>query len=244
MLFRIGSSAGGGEELNLQVKAFSIHIIEAIQINFKRRKYYAACSKGKSLAISYQLIFSEILVLPFAFVFDLWAHKYNKMGIPIVQQDVVSMQHIYPENRPPKYIHAIISEDTKKLLSGQLNRYRKELGRYIKHNDFYTAAVNTQSQIEKLILAEERYRAHFAMTIHLLESMGYMIANAIDYQKQSKGKTNALSKTLIYFHLYGINAALQLDYKAQKMHQQGIGIIVNDIPSIPFLEKMSALKIR
>ena len=52
------------------------HIVDAIVLNIKRTFPYAKVSNGLSLPVSLTLIFSELLTVPTALIFDLWARRY------------------------------------------------------------------------------------------------------------------------------------------------------------------------
>ena len=78
------------------------------------------------------------------------------------------------------------------------------------------------------------------MTKHLVESLGLAAMNALDYAERSGGETLKLSRTFIRFQGLGLLGSVGIDRKAQAFHQQGIGIVVNDVPPIPFAERWKA----
>ena len=72
------------------------------------------------------------------------------------------------------------------------------------------------------------------MVRHLLESIGLAAVNATRFAELSAGRTRCLSRNLLLFEAKGLRTAVTLDRRAQEVHALGFGIIVNDVPSIPF----------
>ena len=220
---------------------FTKHLVDAIKVNIKRRKQYAKLTNNKSKSLSNQLIIAEIFILPIAFLIDLWAKKYNKKGIPIVVNDFASMDHILPFDKKTIYTNELTDAELK-LWQENLMKVKREINNLLKQNNFYAISILLKNKLLNIIEFEKEKKIHFAMTKHLLESLGLIAINSIDYSKQSVGETSHLSKTLIYIHLIGLNFVLSFDRKAQKIHKMGVGIIVNDVPEIPFIEKIKKLE--
>ncbi len=219
------------------MEGFTKHLIDAIKVNIKRRKQYAKLTENKSKSLSNQLIISEVLILPIALLIDCWAKKYNKKGIPIVENDFASMDAISPFDQNPLYVKELTDAESK-LLQSILMELKKEVQLGLKKNDFYAISILVKKELLNIIEIEKEKQMHLAMTKHVLESLGLIAINAIAYSKQSAGKTNLLSKMLIYSHIIGLNWVLSIDKKAQKIQKLGVGIIVNDMPVIPFIEKI------
>ena len=201
--------------------SFSFHLLEAIYINFLRSFYYAKKSYGLTVPLSLLLIFLELSILPFALLFDIWALKYNIKGIVIVKDDFVSMQNIEDKSLPSIYRHSSLSFQSKECL------------RINSSNSFEKIYSDLSSSIECIKRVEKDEKAHFSMTLHILESVAFFTKHAIKYQKQNP-KTVTLSKVMIKFQLLGLYTSRYFDYFAQQYHKKELGIVVNDLPKINF----------
>ncbi|MBC76271.1 MAG: hypothetical protein CME64_09675 [Halobacteriovoraceae bacterium] len=67
------------------------HIVDAIVLNFRRCLPYMWESKGLSLPVSTILIFSEVVTIPTALMFDLMALSFQKKDLPVLKEDFVDM---------------------------------------------------------------------------------------------------------------------------------------------------------
>ena len=77
---------------------------------------------------------------------------------------------------------------------------------------------------------------HLEMSKHLLESIGWSALFAyMEYEKHQRGKR--FFQLLILVQLLCLPAGIIFDFFATKAHAHGAGIIVNDVPKIPFLER-------
>lgn len=214
-------------------ESFHKHLKEAIKINQARRQYYAQQTKGYSKSLSNRLIFFEKILLPVATQIEKKAEKFNKQGIPIIQEDFISMKQIKPVETPPIYTN-IAPKETAKTIQRHLNNYKKKCKNALKQNNLQNIIEASQTIFHQIEQIEETHQCHFAMTKHLIESLGYQAIQGKKYNQQSKGTTLKLSKQMIHLHLMGISfLLLSFDKKAQKCHQLGIGIILNDVPTIP-----------
>ncbi|MBM3266572.1 MAG: hypothetical protein FJZ01_02900 [Candidatus Sericytochromatia bacterium] len=80
------------------------------------------------------------------------------------------------------------------------------------------------------------------MCRHIVESLGLGAVTAISCAARSDGATVGLSRDLIAIQLLALGGAVDTDTQAQALHARGIGILVNDLPSIPFLERWAAVQ--
>jgi len=222
---------------------FSLHIKEALAINMQRKTEYAQVTNGKSLVTSRAMIWGELLSLPVAKYYDWRAVKFNKQGIPIVLNDFVSMDDIKPCSSKPQY-SSTADFLTFTYIRSELKTYSQQLKAAIALLDFRKICALTAELIDKVFEQENKSQAHFAMLIHILESIGFAAANSIEYSKMSNGATDKLSKALIKLQSnpMTLSLAVKIDSSAQKAHALGAGIIVNDVPSIPFLATWNNIK--
>lgn len=72
------------------------------------------------------------------------------------------------------------------------------------------------------------------MTVHMLDSVGYTSLHAAKYQAASHGKTDNLARQFLTIQILPLQECLPTDEKAQKIHKPGAGVIVNDVPDIPY----------
>jgi len=236
----IGSIGEGTRPLSSKAKepneGFYQHLKAAIQLNKERRNYYAQRSNGQSRNLSNQLILFEKFLLPVAKKIERQALIFNTQNIPIVQADFISMHRVKEAATPPSYQN-IAPPQVWKDLKQELKDYKKKTKKFLSQNDLKGIGNSSFHLLQQLEELEETHQCHFAMTKHVIESLAYQVLHGLQYAQQSKQRTLKLSKKMIRLHLSGINNLLiSFDKKAQKLHQQGIGIIVNDVPSIPFLE--------
>ena len=179
------------------------------------------------------LIRTEYVCLPFALVFDRRGKRFNEAGIPIIQDDFVSMEAIGDPHDPPTYANRAGSGEFG-AVRAELTEYTRCLRDSAKTFDFEQAARDTARMLTAVAERETRCEAHFAMVRHLLESIGLAAVNAIRFAELSAGQTRRLSRNLLMFQTRGVRTSVALDRRAQEAHALGAGIIVNDVPPIPF----------
>lgn len=219
-----------------QGRTFYTHLMKAIHINKSRKKTYAQLTGNKSKSVSNRLIFFERLCLPLANHYDKKAVQFDLRGIPIIRNDFVSMDDIKDAGVPPVYTNVVNRTEYRELRT-ILKQYKQQVKKHLGNNFFEGICDFTLELLYLLEDLEKKHQVHFAMSKHLLESIGLNAFNAISYARQSSGETIYLSKQLVNLHTAAIYFGLRLDRSAQKIHTMGAGIIVNDVPSIPFLSK-------
>jgi len=225
----------------MQSDAFYSHLKDAIEINKERKKIYAKNTNNQSTFISNFMILSEQMLLPVAKYFDWKGKKFNAVGIPIVINDFVSMDNIKSVHEEPAYKNSV-SEAHLKQLTISMREFKKLLIASLEKYQFEKTCEATENMINTVSSVESLSCSHFSMLKHLLESIGYASVNAVNYSKSSCGKTKKLSKQLIMIQANGLTVALKIDLQAQKIQALGEGIIVNDVPVIPFLSQWHAVK--
>lgn len=220
------------------VEGFEIHLKDAIELYKERKVQYAEQSDGKTNALFTKLITTETLLLPVAATFDARAVPYVKDGVMIIANDFVPMEDNlgfdHPMARADELSPELITE-AKEILSA-LNSSNS-------HDAFaITEAVNTA-----LLAIDdfERYNnVHIAMTKHLVESLGFGALHSLYYRCESQDKTYRLGQDLMLLQAAAIKISNPLSYdkQANEFHQQSIGILVNDLPHIPFLKEYDKYK--
>lgn len=214
-------------------ESFRQHLQEAVQLNRERRDIYDRLSGGRSRSLSNRLILLERLTLPVASYLDRQAKRFQDRGIPILQQDFVSMQGVRSPFAPPRW-KGVASDSQAEAIQAWFSDYRKTLSRALERNDFEAIAEASYDLLGRLEEAETRTQVHWAMSKHLIESLGLAAMNASGYAARSEGETLRLSRNFLKVQSLGLLGSVSVDRKAQGLHQLGIGIVVNDVPEIPF----------
>ena len=215
------------------------HMTESIQINSKRSRYYLERSKGISSKITSRLLFLERVTKVFAWFFDWWSKTFHRQGIPIIRGDVVSMRRIRPKETRPKYQNKATPEVLEKV-KDVVSKYKRTFNEHLNHRDYEGIAHASKKTLGEVRAIEKKGKCHFAMLAHMIESVGFTALHFADYAKKSDNKTANLSSIYLRFHALGIDQAIPLDLEAQKAHKLGVGIIVNDVPNIPFEQELAA----
>ncbi len=231
-------SKKGSDNTPHKAGPFSQHVIEAINVNKLRAKYYADRSKGQTQKLSNLYAALETVILPMAAIFDRWAQKLCQKGIPVMKNDFVSMEDLPTPDTCPARMG--------RLNQAGLNDYRQALKAFRKsaytaayRKDFISLQIHAISALHKLKALQQIHHCNLTLTIHLIESIGLAARNADQLKQQHKShkEIDAFYRAFILSQIFGTRMFAGIDLQAQYFHQAGIGIIVNDLPRIPFPEK-------
>lgn len=223
-----------------QVGHFELHLIEAIAINSERQAYYRQKTQGKSKWLSWLLIWSERMTLALARYFDKSARPFNERGIAVVEADFVSMADIKPVETAPIYQGIATAAQRKQVLMW-LKQLQKQAKPALKQGNYQQVADLTAQKLQQLHDYEQQTACHYAMTIHLLESLGFAALHAVQYIEQD-AQVETLCRRLVAIQVLLLTGGIFYDRLAQPCHAQGAGILLNDVPVIPFLTEYHALK--
>lgn len=215
---------------------FTRHLQDAIAVNRDRKPYYARQTGGTTRGLSNALIAAEALLLPGAWVVDRWARRYNRRGIPIVADDFVSMTRIPPKDRVPARQGRVPARQQDEV-TASLRSLRTRLVAGDVRDDLPAICACADAFLDRIDRWEAVADVHWAMTKHLVESLGYAALHGIDYARDTGGQTRGLTRCLVAGHALLLPTAASLDVRAQAAHRRGAGIIVNDVPLIPFREE-------
>lgn len=213
---------------------FYIHLADAIKTNRARRAHYIKQTNGKARVLSYWLVSSEVMCLPLARYFDSKAQPFIEQGVPIVQNDFIDMEHIAELGTATKY-QGVADKASCQQVHQALKALKKDGLAALKQQDYLGVCQQTAHAIDVLDKSEQQAGAHFAMSKHILESLGLAALHAPKYLEQSGGETEKLAKQLVGIQLWLADTGIYMDKLAQNCHAMGAGIIVNDVPEIPFL---------
>lgn len=214
---------------------FYEHLADAIVINKARREHYSARTGGRTRRLSSYLIWFERATLPIAWNLDRRARPFIERGIPIVEADFVSMQKILPPETPPRRGGVAPAEALGEVAAG-LARLRALSKEAIPRDGYAEIAHASRALLDDLARIEARTDADFCMTRHFVESLGLASANAVGYSARSGGAVNALARSFLRTQVLGLRFVLFFDRRTQPFLKEGVAIIKNDIPEIPFAE--------
>lgn len=222
------------------VKGFADHLRDAIALNRERRGYYASRSASASLDLSNRLIAQERMALLAAGAFDDRARPFERQGIPVVSGAFMPMSHA-PDPATPCEGAKAADPATVARARELLATLSSEIHAALKADDFRSAAgacARAAARIEDL---ERSSASHFAMCLHIIHSLGYGAVWAIECAGRSGGATMRLSRDLIAIQTLALAGAVDTDIQAQEVQRAGVGILINDLPQIPFVERWQAL---
>jgi hypothetical protein len=210
---------------------FRHHVKEAIRHNLERMPYYAKMTNNASKKLSKRYIFLERVILPTAALFDKWASYLRKKDIPVLVNDFASMEKIaHPATKPLRT--GMPDKDQIKFYHKILRNYRKQVYSAALKKDFVQIQIDTISAMNAVKKLEIRANCHFALTLHLLESIGLSARNADLIG--SNAQSDNFYRAFILSQALGIKIFENIDLNAHQFHAHGIGIIINDLPAIPF----------
>jgi len=215
------------------MNGFYVHLVDAIIVNKRRRIQYAERTGGRTRRLSSFLIWFERLTLPLAWWIDRRARPFNARGIPIVESDFVSMELIRAADAPPRY-RKVAPESAFQEVRAGLDRIRAAARAAIPVDDYRAVAHAAHAFLEEIKAIEARVESHFCMTRHFVESLGIASANATDYSARTGGEINAFVRFFLDTQIFGLRFVEYFDRRAQPFHAEGVGIVLNDIPDIPF----------
>lgn len=189
-----------------------------------------ALSNGQSHEISQRLIGMErklVLLSPLA---DAWAAPFQMVGIPILCQDFVDMSQT-PSFRS-SHPEGPISLD--RFQAVDVDEMQKGLRELLTAREYQALAEFADLQIA---LLQDEPRFH-CMLRHILESIRRMAALTPRYEEQAKQKIKIspafLSRTILNAHIRLLNAAADIDKLAAPLQAQGLPIVCQDVPPIPW----------
>jgi hypothetical protein len=227
------SAALPPEFIDHEQKPFTSHVKEAIEVNKGRKKYYEGVSKGATTNVSLLYTSLEYSLLPLTVFFDRWAQKFRKAGIPVLTDDFVSMSGI---SSPDKSLlrRGILDRAGRRDLRKMLRAWQWKSGLAASRKDFLKVQLLAMNALHELRQMELRYQCNLALTIHFVESVGLAARNADRLSHQYAKRTDNFYRAFIAIQISGVRLFSKVDLQAQPFHRAGIGIIVNDLPAIPF----------
>lgn len=206
--------------------AFERHMLEAIALNEARAPRYSSLTDGASLAISRRLILSERALLPVARWFDRSTRRWERAGIPILEEIFVPMA------TAPAFAER--GSEIRGAGNPALDRtVRRRVMRSYRDAGFEGAAIVLRDAIDALS-AEPGMDC---LVRHLLESAYRLAMLAPRHIEAARERGLAsprwLLSLLLRLHLWGLGRARDLDARARPLQARGIPILAQDLPPIP-----------
>ncbi|MGK0367033.1 MAG: hypothetical protein ACI9QD_000166 [Thermoproteota archaeon] len=212
----------------LQKNCFTIHLKEAIKQNKVRKKLYNKLTQNKSRRLSNLLIRSETFTLAYAKTSDLRARKFQKLGIPILCDDFVSMD-LTPDFGSLMGKRKPLKENFYKV---NIKTLKKKLKRTLKNKGLKSFSHQVESILH--VLAKEPKLN--CMLRHVLESVLRSSNMAVRYDEYASlhnlKSPLKFSKKMIKGQFTFLNTIHKIDVLALPIQLKGIPIICQDVPPI------------
>lgn len=227
------------------------HLFDAIMLNIARKPYYVQATVGLSEKLSNALILVEMCsILPARYI-DSKTQRLRDEGIPMgsTPYDFQPMYQVSRKEDPPKYYqqenlggqrHESCNDLVERMLCDVLMAVDGDL------MDLIECIATVLGRLNRL---ERDSSSHWQMTKHWLESFGIMALHAHAQIPTNENcadiwaKFRWIHKRLISPVICCVSPlCILIDTWAQECHSRHAGIIVNDVPYIPFLDEYAKYK--
>ncbi|MGZ3771862.1 MAG: hypothetical protein ACXVCP_04220 [Bdellovibrio sp.] len=220
----------GLAKLNNIRSCLTNHVHEAITLNKLRKPLYEQVSQKKSESISNKMISMEYRLLLASPLADIWAAPYQAAGIPILCQELVPMSGT-PVFKP---LNPNGKDSFENFHQPDIDYIREQMLSLYKARAWNSMANFADRKIVDL----EQAPRYNCMVKHILESIRRVAAlTPIHAQKavaRNMISTEYLSKILLKSHIDLLNEAAELDKLAAPLQADGLPIICQDVPFIPW----------
>lgn len=207
---------------------FTTHLRDAVRLNRERAPRYSALTAGQSRKISRRMILFERLTIPVAMLFDWRARKYQRAGIPLLTEDMVSM------DRTPPFSERLASPPPlERFVPADARGIARRIRRAYKQQSWSGVSRVAGEELGKL----EGGGPHHALLRHMLESVARISHVAPRHSSLARQKgmkpTDRFSWRLVQLHLLALPSFSRLDRLAAPLQSRGVPIIHQDVPPIP-----------
>ena len=226
-------------EASPEAESFTRHLLNAIATNVNRAPGYAHRSHGWSWPISLRLIACEVILLPSALIYDASSQPFLGRGIPVITGDFTSMTLIRPASLTLGR-QTTVPDGAWQELRQLTVFYQGMIDLAAQARDFQLIGQACHEMMGTLDRFEETAGAQATMTRHVVESVGMSAVHALEAKARSRGESDGLYGSFLGFQSVGLIAAYDIDVAAHPLHVEGIGILTNDVPVIPFPEAWQA----
>lgn len=222
------------------------HMRNAITMNKERREVYARLTGQGSRPVSNALLAGEesTVVAWTLAALDWLAADYNAQGVPLITEDVIPLRPLAPET--PSRWRGRADAATQAAARAILVSFVADARRLTSARAFHELAGRAHAAVVALQALEERARCHFAMSVHLLSTVGYGALRADEHARRARPvrwlfswsftgfdvSSGFVSAQYLSSTLYALpDFALEIDLAAQAVHRDhGVGIVVNEFP--------------
>lgn len=205
---------------------FTRHVTESIAINQERRPFYREMSQGQSERAFRLLLTLEYLMIPSAYYFDLRALPFQKKGIPLLRDELVSM------NRTPQFDPARRVPVTRGMPELPWRKYYRDLKTAGQTKDPGRVVQVTTRIIEEM----SDFPEYYPMTRHLIESVHrfawFLPAREDDCLKRGVKSPRQLVFQIIDYHLLGLWYFVLIDRAGERVHREGIPMLTCELPDL------------
>jgi hypothetical protein len=206
---------------------FTTHLRDAIQLNRERASRYSALTGGASRKISRRMVFFERLTLPVAMLFDRCARKYQRAGVPLLSEDMVSMA-----KTPPFSDRLASPPPLERFVPADARGIARRIRRAYKEQRWSGVSRVAEEELGKL----RGEGAHHSLLRHMLESVARISHLAPKHSSLALRKgmkpTDGFSWRLVQLHLLAFPSFSKLDRLAAPLQSRGVPIIHQDVPPI------------
>ncbi|MFT5686987.1 MAG: hypothetical protein ACI8RZ_007944 [Myxococcota bacterium] len=217
---------------------FEQHLIDAIAVNTERCETYGAQTDGATDDLFAYLISSERLIRPTARAIDAMAVELVAAGVDVVVGDFAPMSDNRPVGAPIKPVSAM-SAHTIAAADAIIEDMLAETSTL----DGFAVVDASATALHALEVLEETDGVYFAMTRHLIESVGYAALHGLHHRCETPDAERVVD-ALVRSQRLGLVMfdVTEIDAQANVFQRQGIGVLVNDLPVIPFLAEVAVFE--
>ncbi|MBF0410173.1 MAG: hypothetical protein HQM10_22705 [Candidatus Riflebacteria bacterium] len=221
------------EEIKFGFKgALYQHLVDALELHEKRIPYYSKKTGGLSDPVFKKLSAIQRANLPVARYIDMKALPFQKEGIPIISGDILPM-NCKPMETPSLY-HGTISKEDAESYRKKMIVFQRKCASDLNKHEYLKIAEKAYNMLQETREFEKSRKVHFAMTIHMLQSLGYSSMRSAKYYEMSNGRTSDVSRMYLSIQVIPLQEAISTDINSHPSHAKGAGIMINDVPEIPF----------
>lgn len=209
--------------------ALERHIREALYINTQRLPLYSQASGGKTASLSRKLMRYQKMSIFSAHWMDRYARKFQRHGVPIMQEDYVSMEATPAfrerfEGSPPRL---------EQLRRPDVHALVRDLKRAKASDDFSQARAVLRKALEE-VHAPQGFLCAYR---HLLESLLRISTLAEQHERLAREKGAPSPRKFSWFlywgHLPLLKSTLAFDVQAAPIQAEGVPFLANDFPPVP-----------
>ncbi len=215
--------------------SFEAHLRDAIAQNLNRRPVYVRSGGMRAWTILSLQILAERASLPTARRWDREAKVFQAEGVPILQAELAQMSDA-PDINSTIADCAAPDRAVARALKDEIRGYGCKLRQPIDKHDLKSIDEITRDLWNRLQKRQLAARLHAPLLIHVLESLGAFARHGREFGHRTDGRSVPLSLKIIKGHAQVLRLALWLDIRAWPLHHLGIGLLINDLPPIPFPE--------